>query len=1109
MKKKHSLVYISLLAVLCVSANLDVKIKSGPAIPITGPRMIDNTVCLPNNFDLRDFDPMRPGGIDTYEIPQFDESGFIGPSDEIDDDVLSLLNSLTLEQKVGQMTQFHTDNFIGCDGLINRTAIEYYISTYNIGSVLHLAFRSSSRFAYWSPQRFANLSNTIQEVALSTGSKIPIIYGIDSLRGASLIKGAVIFPAAISTAATFNRNHAYTCGRVSAKDTRAGGMHLSFGPAADITTNKLWSRVFENYGEDPYLAGEMAYHSVKGYQGNYKKDRSRVAACIKHFIAYSSTYNGKDQEPRYVPMNQVMEYHVPPFLKAFQAGSATTMESYGSLNGEDVIASKLLLKDLLRDKLQFNGTLISDFGEVMSQLTKHKTAFDETDASYISINNTSLDISMAGKDLGLFENPFSDPALIETVASKRDIEDARETARESIVLLKNINDFLPLKKNEKVLFIGTNINSTRYMGGGWNVKGNGSSDLEGDAIYDGYGDTILSGVESITGKKVNWITGYDIEGNQVDDLDDIMRMARRADKVIFGFGENTKAETNGNIKKLTLNPEQYSIVQKVAIETTTPFGILLMQNRPFILGKLSKYADSIVNALLPGAYGGLPVAEMLYGKYSPSGRMPYTHPRLEYQSPVTYYAPIWNEYDPEFAFGTGFGYNNITYSNITVSSNKLSPGNLIKISVIAYNKGAIPQKETVIMYTTQKIKRKYAPERFRVRNFDKKTIAAGESVEYSFTLTAEELKFYTVELDHILEEGPVVITLNAGNNNKQNQQKTKKLFDVLTEWCKRWDVNVNNKKCVKEYKYLGIEFNDEWNNKAFFKAKKIKTFKSYMGCYSILKRNDIPSKFKVMVIKAIIQAVATYGGELFGMSATRCKPIQQVVDAATRALAKCGKSAAMVRLIQELSLTDLNIKTAVARTRAFGKWANLRTWISDLIKCPFKHRSDTVEDTSCNWMELELVYPELKTHINYVFKIRNGTYWTARRYAKSGFIEKRFIEECPFCRNIAPKTIEHMLLECSQWKALRANILAQYINIYRAQVATKPPLLPASISMRLVGKLLGEELKLSSTRICKDPTVLCVKTTLATAKFLNAIALPRHLMLNSIRLVPIPPSQFL
>ncbi|PVU96312.1 hypothetical protein BB561_001279 [Smittium simulii] len=215
------------------------------------------------------------------------------------------------------------------------------------------------------------------------------------------------------------------------------------------------------------------------------------------------------------------------------------------------------------------------------------------------------------------------------------------------------------------------------------------------------------------------------------------------------------------------------------------------------------------------------------------------------------------------------------------------------------------------------------------------------------------------------------------------------------------------------------------------------------------------------------------------------KVIWDVIAFSIETESKCGKSAAMVRLRQELSLTDLNIKTAVARTRAFGKWASLRTWISDLIKCPYKHRCDTWAGTSCNWMGLELVYPELKTHINYVFKIRNGTYWTARRYAKSGFIEKRFSEECPFCSNIAPETIEHMLLECSRWQVLQADILAQYINIYRAQVAATPLLLPAS-------------LKLSSTRIRKDPTVLCVKITLATAKFLNTIALPRYLILNSI-----------
>ncbi|PVU90914.1 hypothetical protein BB561_004657 [Smittium simulii] len=259
-----------------------------------------------------------------------------------------------------------------------------------------------------------------------------------------------------------------------------------------------------------------------------------------------------------------------------------------------------------------------------------------------------------------------------------------------------------------------------------------------------------------------------------------------------------------------------------------------------------------------------------------------------------------------------------------------------------------------------------------------------------------------------------------------------------------------------------------------------------MACYSILKRNDMPTKFKVIVIKAMIQAVATYGGELFGMSTTRCKPMQQVVDAATRILAKCVKSAAIVRLRQKLSLTDLNIKTAVARTSAFGKWSGLRTWISDLIKCPYKNQSDTEAGTSCNWMELELVYPELKTHIHYVFKIRNGTYWTARRYAKSGLIEKRFMY------SMESATIRHT-------KQLYTNI--------QTSTSAYTQIIARFNSIILVGKLLGEELKLSSTEIRKNPNVLCVKTTPATAKFFSAIALPRYLMLNTIRLALIPPNQ--
>ncbi|PVV04026.1 hypothetical protein BB560_001481 [Smittium megazygosporum] len=772
---------------------------SPPLIDVVGPRTQNGVVCLPNSFSLQDLDPMRPKSVPTYSLPEFDESGYIGPTEKIDDDMIELMNTLTLEEKVGQMFQVHAGMLLGCDGLLNITAAEEWFDKWKIGSFLETFANQGGRWDISSPQRWANLTNTIQQLALTRGSKIPIIWGLDSIRGANYIKGATMFGTPHSVAASFNREHAYVCGKVTAKDTRAAGVQWAFAPVADLNVNKLWSRNFENFGEDPYLASEMVKNSVKGFQGNYKKDRTRVAASIKHFFAYGAPVNGKDQEPRSIPMNELLEFYAPAFEAAFGAGAATVMEAYGTLNGQEVVSSRNILRDLLRDRMGFHGMMVTDWGEINAQYYKHRTAFSVSDAVFQSMNNTSIDMSMVAsdtsfaesliglvkngsipmsridesvgrllqlkKDLGLFEQPYSDLSLIDTVGSAQDVEASRQAARESLVLLKNEEDFLPLKPEEKVLFIGPNINSTRFMSGGWNIHWQGPSDLEGDVVYDGYGDTILLGVEKVTGNKVNWVTGYDIDGKMKDNYDVVVRMARKADKVIFGFGERTTTEIPGDINTLNLPKDQYKLVERVALETKTPFALLLVQNRPFILGELSGYADAILNCNLPGPYGGLPIAEALYGKFSPSGRMPYTYPKMEYQNRVTYFTPIWNEYDPEFAFGTGFGYNNITYSDVTVSSKDLYKGKPINVSITATNVGSLPQLEPVIMYTTQLIRREYVPERLRLRAFDKKLINPGQSVSFDFTLSAEEMMFWNVDLERILAEGPVNITINAGNEN--------------------------------------------------------------------------------------------------------------------------------------------------------------------------------------------------------------------------------------------------------------------------------------------------------------------------------------------------------
>ncbi|PVU87742.1 hypothetical protein BB561_006196, partial [Smittium simulii] len=611
---------------------------SVPTIEVVDVRKQNGVVCLPNKYLLQDYDTMRPKSVPAYDIPQFDESGYIGPPDEFDDEVKQILNSLTLEEKVGQMVQLQAGQMLGCDGLLNITQIEYIFDTWKIGSILDHTANQGGRWNTNSPQRFANTTNTIQQIALSKGSKIPMIWGLDSVRGANYVKGATIFGTPMNTAATFNRDLAYTSARITAKDTRAAGVHWTFAPLADIAVQKLWPRVFETFGEDPFLTSEMVHYSVKGYQGNYKKDRSRIAACVKHFIGYSAPISGKDREQRLIPMNILMEYHAPSFQRAIDAGVATAMEAYGQINNENTIASKSLLKTLLRETMGFKGMMVTDWEEIYSLEFRQKSALSKEDTVFLNLNNTSVDMSMvpndfvyakvaidlvksgkipmsridesAGriiqlkKDLGLFEQPYSDPKLIDTVGSEQDVEESRQTARESLVLLKNENNVLPLKVDEKVLFVGPNIDSIRFLSGAWNMHWLGPSELEGDDIYDGYGETIRYGVEKITGKKIQWIKGYDIEGNGVDNYNNIVRLARKADKVVFGFGEKTTTEVPGNIDTLQLNPDQYNLVERVAMETSTPITLLLIQNRPFSLGKLSEYADAIINCMLPGAYGG-------------------------------------------------------------------------------------------------------------------------------------------------------------------------------------------------------------------------------------------------------------------------------------------------------------------------------------------------------------------------------------------------------------------------------------------------------------------------------------------------------------------------
>ncbi|KAJ2366903.1 hypothetical protein IW150_005817 [Coemansia sp. RSA 2607] len=538
----------------------------------------------------------------------------------------------------------------------------------------------------------------------------------------------------------------------------------------------------------------MTTASIGGYQGDYKNDRTRVAACMKHFIGYGYPFDGKDRSNRHIATQELLEYYVPPFKAAIDAGVATAMESYGVINSVPVVMSHYYLQTLLRKKLGFKGMLVTDWGEINSQTSTYFTARDTEQATWAAINRTSVDMSMVAedesfgknmldlvangyisesridesvarilqlkKDLGLFDQPFADPKLAATVGSAQDVKAARDAVRESITLLKNSNNILPLKLTDRVLFVGPTLNSTRYLAGGWNVHWQGPSDEEDDSVYQGFGDTILKGVREVTGVNPVYFEGTDINGTELNDIDAIIAAAKSADKIVVGLGEHTYAEIAGDIDQLHLPQNHLDLVYSIAAGAEKPIVVVLVEGRPRILDHIADIADAIITAYLPGTYGGLPVAEVLYGNVNPSGRLPYTYPATEAQASTTIWQPSFSDYNPQWAFGYGLGYSEVVYSNITVSSTDLRVGQPITVSVSITNQGPYAQKEPVLLFTNQEYRFDMAPEHLRLRDFDKIELAVGETRHVSFTLRAEQLAFWDSENKKRIEPSPLNISIN-------------------------------------------------------------------------------------------------------------------------------------------------------------------------------------------------------------------------------------------------------------------------------------------------------------------------------------------------------------
>eukprot|EP00736_Rhodelphis_marinus_P008728 Rmarinus@m.26209 len=707
-----------------------------------------------------------------------------------------LMSELTLEQKAGQMTQL-TVQLVATyeDGhvVLNERLARQLICEYHIGSWLDNPTSQQSS-GLLSAAEWADLVADLQEIALDCGEP-PIVYGLDSVHGANYVRGAVIFPQQINAAASMNRELTEAMGRVTAKDTRAAGIPWTFAPILGIATSPSWPRVYETFGEDPFVASEMGVALINGLQGDDLACDTCVAACMKHFIGYSAPHSGYDRMPAYLPDRVLLDYYAPSFIAANDvAHVATAMESYHDINGEPVVSSEKYLRKLLRDDMGFEGMLVTDYAEVTSMFTRHKVATDLRDAARITMQKTSIDMNMEPftpfyasslvdlvndgvvdmaridesarrvlvlkEQLGLFDHPVPDRdnPLIPTVGSDADREVALNLARESIVLLRNDNDVLPLTHASNVLVTGPAADSLRVLTGGWSIHWQGAHD---DDEFT-YGTTIVEGLrEVLSDSTVEYSPGCGLTGPCGPELAEAVSAASQADVAVVCVGEGPYAEKNGDIDDLDLPEGQRALIRAIE-ETGTPVVVVLVEGRMRLLRGSVSDVDSVVHALLPGPDGGLAVAEVLAGIVNPSGKLPVTYPKTNAGSSLRYYhkASEAEDFDPEWTFGHGLSYTTFAYSGLSVSADNIcTETSTVAVSVNVANTGARAGKEVVMIYVTDEV-RSTSPEVKMLHAFEKIELSPGESRVLEFSLPMRAFAFHGLDDTFGVEEGR--FTIRAG-----------------------------------------------------------------------------------------------------------------------------------------------------------------------------------------------------------------------------------------------------------------------------------------------------------------------------------------------------------
>jgi beta-glucosidase len=694
---------------------------------------------------------------------------------DIDKKVDALLAKMTIDEKIGQMTQVTLDVVLqSANGKtteptqIDADKIKEALEKYHVGSILNISGAAYTR------EHWCKIISDIQNEAAQTRLKIPVLYGIDAMHGQNYVQGSTLFPQEIGMAATFNPELAKREGAITAYETRASYIPWDFSPVLDLGRNPLWPRIYETFGEDPYLAKTMGASVVRGYQGSDVSNKYNVAACMKHYLGYSFPLDGKDRTPAWIPDRYMREYFLPSFKAAVKAGAMSVMVNSSEINGVPVHSSHYLLTDVLRGELGFKGVIVTDWMDIKYLNTRHHVAATQKDAVLIAIN-AGIDMSMVPLDytfydllsqlvkegkvsvsridesvrrilkmkfeLGIFDHPVGNPDDYPKFGSAGFAAVSLKSAAESITLLKNNNSILPLKKDMKVLVTGPGANSMRALNGGWSYTWQG--DVTNQFTTDK--NTIFKAIQQKIGKdNVEFEPGSDYS-NPID-IDEAVKAAKKSDVIVLCLGENSYAENPGNIDDLNLPSAQTDLANALAA-TGKPVILVMTEGRPRIITDIENKSTAIIMAYLPGNEGGNALADILFGDANPSGRLPYTYPRYA-NALVNYYrkniengnSDDAHGYNPLYEFGYGLSYTNFTYSNLKINKPTLKEGETLTVTVDVKNTGNREGKESVLLYSREEYA-SITPDFKRLRAFDKINLKPGETQTVTFKLTSKDLAF--------------------------------------------------------------------------------------------------------------------------------------------------------------------------------------------------------------------------------------------------------------------------------------------------------------------------------------------------------------------------------